>query len=56
MALAQSWSSCCIWPSTFEVLNSAWAAASKSLVMFPGKALSLVAQLIELTLEFVFVT
>src|ERR1700722_16464598 len=56
VAVVQSESSCCICPSTFEVLNSAWAAASKSLVTFPGSASSLVAQLIELTLVLVLVT
>src|ERR1700720_776742 len=53
VAVAQSWSSCCICPSTFDVLNSACAAASKSVVTFPGSASSLVAQLIELTLVLV---
>ena len=56
MAVAQSWSSCCICPSTFEVLNSACAAASKSLVTFPGRASSLVAQLMELTFVLELVT
>src|SRR5580700_2762326 len=56
VAVVQSWSSCCICPSTFDVLNSACAAASKSLVTFPGKASSLVAQLMELIFVFELVT
>src|SRR5579863_9692062 len=56
VAFDQSWSSCCICPSTLELLKSAWAAASKSLVTFPGSASSLVAQLIELTFVLLAVT